>query len=81
MANDLVIGAKAPGKDVKTDIVGNLTVQAPETIDESIQMYGADAVLSNAMKSWFTCRLDCTNRRYQQHQCNEKRCDSTASCH
>ncbi len=49
---DMTITAKVPAKDDKPELNGSLTVKAPESIEEAIQMYGGDAVLSNAISNW-----------------------------
>ena len=48
MAKELVITAKAP----KAGKEGTLKIMAPETLDEAIQMYGAEAILTNAMANF-----------------------------
>jgi len=59
MSKALTITAKLPKNEAKgraEDKIGTLTIQAPETIEEAIQMYGGEAVLTNAMAN-FTVKL------------------------
>ena len=51
---DLQVTAKVPAnKDKGTpEMVGAITVKAPENIKEAEQMFGGDAVVSNAISNW-----------------------------
>lgn len=49
---DFTVEAKVPGKDGAPDQVAQITVKAPETLEEAGQMFGGEAVLSNAMANW-----------------------------
>ena len=48
MSKEVMVSAKAP----KVGKEGSITIQAPETIEEAIQMYGGEAVLTNAMANF-----------------------------
>jgi len=52
MAKGITIEASVPGKDGAPAKSAQLTVQYAETIEEAVQMYGAEAVLSNAFANW-----------------------------
>ena len=52
MPKDLQVTAKKPGKDGAPDKVGSITVKVPENIKEAEEMFGGDAVLSNALANW-----------------------------
>ena len=52
MAKGITIEASVPGKDGAPSKSAQLTVQYAETIEEAVQMYGAEAVLSNAFANW-----------------------------
>lgn len=49
---DLQITAKVSAKDDKPEMTGSVVVKAPENIEEAVQMYGGEAVLSNAISNW-----------------------------
>ena len=51
---DLQVSAKVPENKEKgqKELVGSVTVKVPETIDEAKQMFGGEAVLSNAVANW-----------------------------
>jgi len=49
---DFTVEAKVPAKDDKPEMNGALTVQAPDNIEEAVQMFGGEAVLSNAISNW-----------------------------
>ena len=49
---DLVIAAKVPAKDDKPEMNASITVKTGETAEESIKMFGGDAVNSNAQSNW-----------------------------
>lgn len=54
MATEKVITAKVPANEEAgtAEMEGSVTVSFPETLEEAEQMYGADAVLSNAFANW-----------------------------
>ena len=50
---DFTVEAKVSAKGDKPALgPASLTVKAPETIEEAIQMFGKDPVLSNAIANW-----------------------------
>ena len=51
---DLQVTAKVPANKEKgtPEIVGSVTVKAPETAEEAIKMFGDGAVVSNAISNW-----------------------------
>ena len=49
---DFAVNAKVPGKDGAPDQEATITVKAPETAKEAIEMFGDEAVNSNALANW-----------------------------
>ena len=51
---DLQVTAKVPANEKKgtKEMIGSITVKAPETAEEGIKMFGGDALLSNALSNW-----------------------------
>jgi len=49
---DFTVSAKVPAKDDQPEKTGQVTVKVPETIEEAAQMFGGEAVLSNAIANW-----------------------------
>lgn len=49
-----VISAKVPANKEKgtPEVSGQVTIAMPETIEEAVKAYGAEAVLSNAIGNW-----------------------------
>jgi len=54
MANGILITAKVPANEEKgtTEQTGSATVQMADDVEEAVQMFGADALLSNAWANW-----------------------------
>lgn len=52
MAKGITIEATVPGKDGAPGKSASLTVNYAETIKEALEMYGEEAVLSNAFANW-----------------------------
>jgi len=46
------ISAKVPGKDGAEDMIATIVVEYPETIEEAKEVYGEEAVLTNAFANW-----------------------------
>ena len=51
---DLQVTVKVPANKEKgtAEMIGSLTVKAPENLKEAQEMFGGDAVLSNAISNW-----------------------------
>ena len=49
---DFTVEAKVPKKGDQPEKVGQVTVKVPETIEEAVQMFVPEAVLSNAIANW-----------------------------
>ncbi len=49
---DFTVEAKVPAKDDQPEKTGQITVKVPETVEEAAQMFGGEAVLSNAIANW-----------------------------
>lgn len=54
MAKDVIVSAKVPKNEEKgqEEIVGQVTVQFTDDIEEAISMFGAAAILTNAFANW-----------------------------
>ena len=48
----ITISAKVPAKDGNPELTASITVDAPETAKEAIEVCGDEAVLSNALANW-----------------------------
>jgi len=49
---DFTVTARVPAKDGKPEKTGTVTVKVPENLKEAEKVYGADAILSNAIANW-----------------------------
>lgn len=47
-----IVSARVPGKDGADDLYCEVSIPMPETIEEAVQAYGEEAVLSNALAHW-----------------------------
>ena len=46
------ISAKVPGKGGAEDMAATIVVEYPETLEEAEEIYGQEAILSNAFANW-----------------------------
>ena len=50
--NQVGIEAKVPGKDGAPDLTASVMVNWADNIEEAVQMFGAEAILTNAFANW-----------------------------